>query len=81
MYLAGGLVMALYLVLAVLSGKEKTEKTEKKENGIFGLFRKMALWIYKRCCILKLPLFASGQVENDLKKLCPGEGRERARTE
>jgi len=78
MYLAGGLVMALYLVLAFLSGKEKTEK---KENGIFGLFHKMALWIYKRCCILKLPLFVSGQVENDLKKLCPGEGKERVRTE
>lgn len=76
MYLVGGIIAFFYLMLLFLSRKEKTEE---KISSMLKPFYRMAVWIYKRVCIRKLPLFQSEQVERDLKRLCPGEGKEQAK--
>lgn len=70
---AAVLVGALYVVLMVLSRKEMTDS---KGNALLQPFYRMAVYLYKKACIYKLPLFGAGQVSKDLARLHPGESRE-----
>ncbi len=45
------------------------------------LFKRLAMFLYKRVCIKRLPLFAGRQVESDLIQLHPGENLEWVKTE
>jgi len=45
------------------------------------LFKKLAMFLYKRVCIKRLPFFAGRQVESDLIQLHPGENLEWVKTE
>lgn len=68
----------IYLIIGILSRKETVDK------GISRLlvpFHKMSVWIYKKACIYKIPVFASGQVEKDLRSLYPGVGKEHLKTD
>ena len=78
MYLIGGIVVLMYFIIGILSRKEAVDK---EISRLLVPFRKMAVWIYKRICIYKIPIFSSGQVEKDLRSLHPGEGKERLKTD
>ncbi len=74
MYVAAGGVLLLYLLLGILSRKETVEETEQT---LLLPFRKMGMFLYKRACMRKLPLFSGRQVARDLERLHPGENVER----
>lgn len=78
MYLIGGSIVLVYFIIGILSRKEAVDK---KLNRLLVPFHKMAVWIFKRICIYKIPIFSSGQVEKDLRSLHPGEGKERLKTD
>lgn len=78
MYLIGGSVVLVYFIIGIVSRKEVVDKDL---NRLLVPFHKMAVWIYKRICIYKIPVFSSGQVEKDLRSLHPGEGKERLKTD
>lgn len=78
MYLIGGIIILAYFLLGILSRKETVNK---EISRLLVPFQKMAVWIYKRICIYKIPIFSSGQVEKDLRSLHPGEGKERLKTD
>lgn len=73
MYVIGGIIAICYLILGILSRKEIVERDVSR---FLAPFQKMAVYLYKRVCIRRIPLFASAQVERDLECLYPGEGRE-----
>lgn len=65
--------MAGYLILGILSRRETVEQDVSR---FLAPFYKMAVYIYKKICIRRVPLFSSPQVERDLCSLYPGEGKE-----
>ncbi len=73
MYVIGCIVLICYLVLGILSRKETVEQNVSR---FLAPFHRMAVYLYKRICIHKLPFFSSAQVEKDLRSLHPGEGKE-----
>lgn len=73
MYVAGGIILICYLALGILS---RGETEEEDVSRILIPFYKMAVYVYKKICIRKWPLFSSVQVERDLSVLHPGEGKE-----
>lgn len=73
MYVTGCIVLICYLILGILSRRETVEQNVSR---LFVPFHKMSVYIYKRICIHRLPLFSSVQVEKDLRSLHPGEGKE-----
>lgn len=77
MYWLGGGFLICYLVLGFVSRKEAVEK---EISRFLVVFYKMAVWIYKRACIRKIPFFSSRQAEADLYCLYPGEGKEQLKT-
>lgn len=74
MYLAAGIVVCIYLMLGVLSRKEEAGEEKQK---ILIPFARMGMYLYKRACIKKLPIFSSTQVVKDLERSHPGENIER----
>lgn len=78
MYVTGCIVFVCYLVLGILSRKETVEQNVSR---LLAPFHRMAVYLYKRICIHKLPLFSSTQVEKDLRSLHPGEGKERLKAD
>lgn len=73
MYIIGGIVIACYLILGILSRRETVEQDVSR---IMAPFYRMAVCLYKRICIHKISVFSSSQVERDLSCLYPGEGKE-----
>lgn len=78
MYLIGGSIVLMYFIIGILSRKEAVDK---EISRLLVPFHKMAVWIYKKVCIYKIPVFTSGQVEKDLRCLHPGAGRENLKTD
>ncbi|MCH5344968.1 MAG: hypothetical protein J1E64_13115 [Acetatifactor sp.] len=74
MYAAAGMIVGIYLILGFLSRKETAVETEQK---ILIPFLRMGMFLYKRACIQRLPLFSNRQVAKDLERLHPGENVER----
>lgn len=74
MYAAGCVILVCYLVMGILSRREAAEQNVKR---FLVPFHKMAVYVYKKMCIRKIPVFTSAQVERDLGILYPGEGKER----
>ncbi len=74
MYLAAGMAVIFYLLLWFLSRKQDVEGMAA---GIQKPFYKMALYLYKKMCIRRLPISRNQQVQKDLERLHPGENRER----
>lgn len=68
MYLAGGLVIIVYLIWGIAAMREQTT-----EKGVLQPFSRMAMLLYKKTCIWGLPWFQSVQVRQDLQRLHPGE--------
>lgn len=62
MYLVGALIGAGFAVLACLS---------RREEG--NLLNKMAVYLYKKGCIYKVPLLNAHHVQKDLESLHPGQ--------
>ncbi len=62
MYLFGGLVGIVLVILAVLSRREEGKP-----------LMKMAVYLYKRGCIYKIPLLNARHVQKDLESLHPGQ--------
>ena len=54
------------------------EREKKREKSIF---YRLAMGLYKKSCIRKLPFVTGGQVETDLIRLYPGENPEWVKTE
>lgn len=77
MYVTGCIVFGCYILLGILS---RREIVEQNTNRLLVPFQRMAVYLYKRICIRRLPLFASVQVEKDLRSLYPGEGKESLKT-
>lgn len=73
MYVTGCIVLVCYLALGILS---RGEAVEQNVSRLLVPFHRMAVYLYKRICIHKLPFFSSAQVEKDLRSLHPGEGKE-----
>lgn len=67
------LVVITYLVLFLLAGKEQPDKIP---GGIRAPFYKAGFYLYKRICLLRMPIAGRKQVEKDLARLHPGENRE-----
>lgn len=78
MYVTGCIVLICYLVLGILSRKETVEQNVSR---FLVPFHRMAVYLYKRICIHRLPFFSSAQVEKDLRSLHPGEGKERLKAD
>lgn len=72
MYIVAGIVVVLYLILALLSRKEMTDS---KTDRLLRPFYRMALYLYKWSCIRRLPFFSGGQVAEDLARLHPSENK------
>lgn len=73
MYYVVGVVCLCYLILAILS---RREGVPRGESAVLRPFCRMALYLYKRACIHRLPFFSTKQVREDLARLYPREGRE-----
>lgn len=73
MYVTGCIVLICYLILGILSRRETVEQNVSR---LLAPFYRIAVYIYKKICIHKLPFFSSAQVEKDLRSLHPGEGKE-----
>lgn len=73
MYVTGCIVLVCCLALGILSRKEPVEQNVGR---LLVPFHRMAVYLYKRICIHRLPFFSSTQVEKDLRSLYPGEGKE-----
>lgn len=78
MYLIAGILGCLYLCLFLLSRGESSPETMEK---VLQPFYRMAMLIYKKACIMGIPIFNGGQVQQDLERLYPGRRREGLRTE
>ena len=63
MYVTGCIVLVCYLALGILS---RGEAVEQNVSRLLVPFHRMAVYLYKRICIHKLPFFSSAQVEKDL---------------
>ncbi len=70
MYAVAGVTAILYLILGFLSRKETVADTGQK---VLRPFQRMGMFLYKRACICRLPVFSSRQVARDLERLHPGE--------
>lgn len=67
--------MVLGICLVVLAGIGLLAFLSRREQG--ELLQRMALYLYKLCCVYKLPLVEGQQVSMDLERLHPGSsGRE-----
>lgn len=67
--------MVLGICLMVLAGIGLLAFLSRREQG--ELLQRMALYLYKLCCVYKLPLVEGQQVSMDLERLHPGSsGRE-----
>lgn len=77
MYVVGCVIGVCYLALGILSRREVVEQDVSR---ILAPFYKMAVYIYKKLCVHRIPLFSSAQVERDLSSLYPGEGKEYLKT-
>lgn len=55
MYVIGCIVLICYLVLGILSRKETVEQNVSR---FLAPFHRMAVYLYKRICIHKLPFFS-----------------------
>lgn len=73
MYVTGCVVLVCCLALGILSRREPVEQNVSR---LLVPFHRMAVYLYKRICIHRLPFFSSAQVEQDLRSLHPGEGKE-----
>lgn len=73
MSVAAAVLGCIYSILYFLSRREVPEAVPSK---LLSPFYRMALWLYKQVRVRKLSLFRSRQVEQDLERLYPGEGRE-----
>lgn len=73
MYWFAGIIVLIYGVLFLLS---KRQKTGKAPPGVLGWFYPMAIFLYQRACLWKLPLVGNRQVEKDLQYLHPGVEKE-----
>lgn len=78
MYIIGGIVMVCYLALGILSCRESAGQGVSR---LLVPFYKMAMYIYKKVCIRRIPFFSSGQVEKDLQCLYPAESKEGLKTD
>lgn len=78
MYVMAGIAAFFFGILGFFSRKEAVDL---KVSALLRPFHRMALYVYKRICIRKFPLFNNRQVETDLEKLHPGENRERLCTD
>lgn len=70
MYWVAGITVILYMVLFLVSRRERRGKAPP---GIMGFFYPMAVFLYQKACIWKLPIVASKQVQKDLRSLYPGK--------
>lgn len=78
MYVAAGVITVLFLWLGILSRKESVETAESK---LMRPFVRMAMYLYKRIYIRKVPFVSNSRVERDLEKLHPGEHKKQLCTE
>lgn len=78
MYVATGVIAILFLLLGVLSRKESEDTSA---GSILRPFYRIAIYLYKRICIRKVPFLSNGQVERDLEKLHPGDHKNQLCTE
>jgi len=77
MYGIACIIAICYMALGALSRRETAEPDVSR---LLVPFHKMAVYLYKKMCIRRIPLFSSAQVESDLRSLCPGEGKEQLET-
>lgn len=73
MYWFAGIIILIYVVLFLAS---KRQKTGKAPPGVLGWFYPMAVFLYQRALLWKLPLVGNRQVEKDLRDLHPGVEKE-----
>lgn len=73
MYVVSVIMALFYLMLAWMSRKEDIDT---ETEAVLRPFYRMALYLYKWVCILKLPFFRGRQVSEDLARIHPGESRE-----
>lgn len=78
MYITAAFVFVLYALLLFLSGKEEISA---EVSGMFKPFYRGAQYLYKLFCIRKIPLLSETQVEADLKKVFPTQGKEQKKAE
>lgn len=78
MYLIAIFLGCAYLCLYLLSRNQVPPETIER---IFTPFYQMAMYLYKRACIIRIPALSGGQVQQDLERLHPGVRREELRTE
>lgn len=81
MYVAAALVGVICLFLGIVSRKEELDLVNSRARGVQRFFERIAIYLYKRICIHKIPLVSSAQVEQDLKRLHPEENRDQLLTE
>lgn len=74
MYVIGCVAAVCYLVLGILSRREAVERNVSR---FLTPFYRMAVYVYKKLCVRRIPFLASVQVERDLGSLFPGQGKER----
>lgn len=72
MMTAGGFLILLYL--------SRKEDTDEDSPFLWKPFCRIAMYLYKRCCLLAPELFSVPQVERDLQQLGPAEPAEYLRT-
>lgn len=80
MYVAAALMGAVCLFLGIVSRKEDVDLVNSRSRGLQLFFNRIAIYLYKRICIHRIPLASSVQVEKDLKKLHPEEKRDQLLT-
>lgn len=72
MYVIGGTVAVLYAALWLASRREQAVSTADGDVKLLKPFYRIAMFLYKRAFIYKLPLFRAMQVKQDLQRLHPG---------
>lgn len=70
MYWVCGVIVLLYIILFLISGRQKRGKAPP---GIQGFFYPMAVLLYKKACQWKLSFVNCKQVQKDLRGLYPGK--------
>ncbi len=78
MYVAAGVIAGLFLLLGILSRKESTEESVSK---LLRPLYRMAIYLYKRICVRKIPIVSDSRVEKNLEKLHPGVQKQQMCTE